>query len=463
MKTLILALTYTVTAHASEIRNILFIVSDDLKASVLGCYGDTVVRTPNIDKLASRGMVFEHAYCQAVWCAPSRASFMAGQYTPRQDAIGMGEFFREQDIFSARVGKIYHMRVPGDTVAGTDGADHPDDWDVKINAQGLEAHTPGLYALLNTDIETTEMQGRQSTGTKHRMFVTVKSDDTSGADQPDYKAASSAIALLNKHKDKPFFLALGFVRPHYPSVAPKQYFDHYPLEQIKLPKLLPADLNDVPKEGRTGNHGLKNGISHHIENQKKMWQGYYATVEFMDVQLGRVLDELDRLGLRESTAIVFTSDHGYHLGEKELWEKYNLHEEVSRVPLIISAPGYPPGRSTSCVELIDIYPTVTTLAGLPAPSHTDGYSLTPILKDPTHALRAAAYSYYAKGHALRSENSSLLSFPSGDCLYDMRKDPHQFYNLATNPEYRPQLESMQRKLQEKLTTLSPPPIEKRKK
>lgn len=436
-------------ASAAEVKNVLFIISDDLKASVLGCYGDKVVNTPNIDKLAAEGLVFDNAYCQAVWCAPSRASFMSGKYYGKKKDIGMGQYFRQQEVFSARVGKVYHMRVPGDTVAGTDGADHPQDWDVKINAQGDEAHTPGLYALLNTDIETTSMENRQSTGTKHRMFVTVKSDDPTGADQPDYKAASETIKLLNEHKEKPFFLALGFVRPHYPSVAPKQYFDNYPLDKIKLPEIVPGDLDDIPVEGRSGNHGAKNGISERIENQKKMWQGYYATVEFMDAQLGRVLDELDRLGLRESTAIVFTSDHGYHLGEKELWEKYNLHEEVSRVPLIISVPGMATGKTNSLAELIDIYPTVSELAGLPTPSFVDGKSLLPVLQDKAYKMRPAAFSYHGKGFGLRTNDWSYMQFPSGEVLYDMQKDPQQITNLAKNPEQEPRLQSFRKMLDDK--------------
>lgn len=446
-----LAILFGLIMHASagEIKNVLFIISDDLKTSVLGCYGDDVVRTPNIDKLAEQGMVFEKAYCQAVWCAPSRASFMSGRYKNPKKSVGMGKHFRANDVFSARVGKVYHMRVPGDIVAGTDGADHPEDWDFKFNTKGLEAHTPGLYAQLNSDIETTEMENRQSTGTKHRMFVSVTSEGD-GSDQPDYQAADETIKLLNEHKDKPFFIAMGLVRPHYPMVAPKKYFDNYPLDKIKLPKVLEGDLDDIPKEGRSGNHGDKNGISELPENQKKMWAAYYASVEFMDDQIGRVMDELDKLGLRESTAVVFTSDHGYHLGEKNLWEKYNLHEEVSRVPLIISAPGMKTGSTNSLAELVDLYPTLTELAGIAKPKNVDGLSLVPVLKNPQRELRHAAYSYHSNGHALRTQHWAYMKFPSGEVLYDMKKDPEQFYNLATDPAYPERLDEFRSMLEQKL-------------
>jgi iduronate 2-sulfatase len=216
------------TSTTSEKKiNVLFIVSDDLKASALGCYGNKVCKTPNIDKLASRGMVFNRAYCQGMACAPSRKSFMFSRY---QDTAGtnLGEHFKNNGWYTARVGKIYHMRVPGDIIAGTHGLDVESSWTERFNSPGREAHTPGDYACLNLNIFTKEQEDRESTAMPNRMFVSVKYEGD-GSDQPDHKTATKTVELLRKHKDEPFFLAVGFVRPHYPNVAPKSVFPKLPM------------------------------------------------------------------------------------------------------------------------------------------------------------------------------------------------------------------------------------------
>ena len=217
---------------ARPVRNVLLIVSDDLKASVLGCYGNEVGRTPNIDRLARAGVVFDRAYCQGVSCAPSRTSFMFSRYRGG-GKVNLGQHFRENGWYSARVGKIYHMRVPGDIIAGTNGNDVASSWTERFNSSGREAHTPGHYACLNLNVFTTDLKDRQSTRMPHRMFVTVRYEGD-GADQPDHKSATKAIELLREHRDERFFLAVGLVRPHYPMVAPQQYFDPYPWEKIEL-------------------------------------------------------------------------------------------------------------------------------------------------------------------------------------------------------------------------------------
>ena len=320
-------------ADPPPIRNVLFIVSDDLKASVLGCYGNRLCKTPNIDRLASRGMVFDRAYCQGLMCGPSRQSFMFSRYVGSPGkGPSMAEHFKNNGGYTARVGKIYHMRVPGDIIAGTNGKDHEPSWTERFNCAGREAHTKGLYALLNKNIVTRDEKDRQSTGDPHRPYVTVRTD-TDGTDQPDHKAATKAIELMRAHKDTPFFLAVGFVRPHYPMVAPPKYFDRYPISKIKLPKTVPNDHDDIPKAGMARATSQKIGIDQYPDNIKRMWEGYYATVTFMDEQVGRLLKELDRLGLRDSTVVVFTSDHGYHLGEHEFWLKTNLHEEGNACPV----------------------------------------------------------------------------------------------------------------------------------
>ncbi len=420
---------------AGQIKNILLIVSDDLKASALGCYGNKICETPNLDRLAARGMVFERAYCQGTWCAPSRLSFMHSRY---QGSVGknMGEHFRANGLHSARVGKIYHMRVPGDIIAGTDGQDIASTWDERFNTKGLEAHTTGDYACLNLNIFTDKLENRQSTKMPHRMFVSVnyKGD---GSDQPDWQAAEKTVELLKEHREKPFFIATGFVRPHYPSVAPSQYFDKYPFPKMPLPQVPEDDLDDIPKAGIARTTSQKSGIAKWPDNQKRMWSAYYATVTYMDEQLGKIIAELDRLKLTESTAIVFISDHGYHLGEHHFWQKSNLHEEVTRVPMIISAPGLKPGRTKAFAELMDIYPTLCSLLELPIPKSVQGKSLLPTLKDSATKSRQGALSLIGGAHCLRTDRWAFMKYKNGEEeLYDMTADPEQFTNLAKEREHQ---------------------------
>ncbi|MFT5526777.1 MAG: iduronate 2-sulfatase [Pirellulaceae bacterium] len=435
-------------ANDSRIKNVLFLISDDLKASVLSCYGDKICKTPNIDKLAKEGVVFERAYCQGTWCAPSRKSFMFSKYQGTGD-VNLGQHFRENGHYSARVGKIYHMRVPGDIIAGTNGDDVASSWTESFNSQGQEAHTAGDYACLNLNIFTKELEGRQSTRMPHRMFVTVEHDGD-GSDQPDSKTAAKIIELMREHKDKPFFLAAGFVRPHYPMVAPREYFAAYPWQNIELPRLVENDLMDIPRLGIAGTNNARNSIGKYPDNQKRMWAGYYASVTFMDKQVGRIIDELERLGLRESTAIVFTSDHGYHLGEHTFWQKSNLHEEVARVPLIVSIPGYKPGRTKSIAELVDIFPTLSEAAGLKVPGNLDGTSLVPVLNDNKANVKTAAISFN-KGRALRTANWAYMRYTDKtEELYDMTADPGQFHNLAKTTKHNDKLNEMRKLLAEKL-------------
>ena len=446
-----LLLLFMLSAIADEkpIKNVLFIISDDLKASVISAYGNKVCKTPHIDKLAAQGMLFTNTYCQGTVCGPSRTSFMHSRYKGGAET-NLGKHFRDNDYYSARVGKIYHMRVPGDIIAGTDGGDVKSTWDEKFNIKGLEAHTPGDYACLNLNIFTKELEGRQSTRMPHRMFVTV-SYEGDGSDQPDYKAASKTIELLRQNKDKPFFIATGFVRPHYPMVAPKKYFDMYPYQDIVLPEVLDNDLDDIPKISHYPTRNSTNPIGKYVDNQKRMWAGYYATVTYMDEQVGRIVNELEKLGLRESTAIVFTSDHGYHLGEHTYWQKRDLHEEVTRVPMIISAPGFKPGVSSSITELMDIFPTVSELTGLKIPGSVQGKSLVPILKSPTTEVKLSALSFTPVGVSMRSKGWAYMRYRDGsEELYDMKKDPKQFTNLVKNPEYSSHLKKQQQLFVERL-------------
>jgi iduronate 2-sulfatase len=377
---------------------------------------------------------------------------MRGRYHGNR-GITLGEHFIAQGRVTARVGKIFHMRVPGDIIAGTDGQDVPACWTERYNAQGQEAHTPGDYACLNLNIFTTELEGRQSTGMPHRPFVTV-SYEGDGSDQPDWKAAAKSIELLQKFSasKRPFLLATGFVRPHYPMVAPRPFFDRYPHTKIKLPHVPPGDLDDIPPPGISGSNSSKNGLAKYPENQQRMWSGYYASVTFMDQQLGRLLDELERLGLADSTAVVFTSDHGYHLGDHTFWQKANLHEQVTRVPLIISVPGVRAGSSRSIVELVDLFPTLCELTGAPIPEGVEGKSLVPVLRDPAAIVHEGALSYVGGGHhSLRTDRWAYMRYADdSEELYDMNADPGQFTNLAKDPAHTTALEVLRSQLQDRL-------------
>lgn len=365
----------------------------------------------------------------------------------------MGEHFRSQGLFTARVGKIYHMRVPGDIIAGTNGTDVASNWTQRYNSPGQEAHTPGDYACLNLNIFTTELSGRESTQMPNRPFVTV-SYNGDGSDQADFKSATKAIEILRSQQSNgtPFFLAVGLIRPHYPMVAPKKYFDLYPWQDIQLPTTRPNDEIDIPRMGLAKTRSSNNSIGKYPDNQKRMWAGYYASVSFMDDQVGRILDELERLGLSDSTAVVFTSDHGYHLGEHEFWQKSNLHEEVTRVPLVISVPGIKHSTTQSFVELVDIYPTLSDLLEFKVPKIVQGKSLLPILINPDAQVRQSALSIH-NGFALRRDRWAYMQYTDqSEELYDMNSDPGQFNNLVSSPAHQNALAENRAALATRLAT-----------
>ena len=437
----LLMLIVPTAAHSGKestagVKNILLIMSDDLKASVLSVYGGSVCSTPNLDRLAAAGLVVNRAYCQGLACAPSRPSMMRSIY-PKSKATAptIGEHLQQHGFHTARVGKIFHMPVPHAQLDGSDGKDVPECWTERYNTRSAETLTPGLYRLLNSEIVTREIESRDAKG-PNRMWATVESDKEDGSDQADYMVATKAVQLLRERRkaSKPFFLGIGFVRPHFPMVQPKKFFDMYPEEKIKIPPLIPRDLDDIPLAGR-GSDGK--GLNEMEQNRRRIWQAYYASVSFMDEQLGRVLDELERLGLRDSTAIIFTTDHGYLLGEHGFWQKANLHEEVVRVPLIISAPGIKGGQTSSLVELVDLYPTWTSLLGLPTPKGLHGKSLLPILRNPESKIRDTALSIHNRtGGGLRSAQWHYMNYGNkGEELYDMIKDPPQYTNVVSDPKY----------------------------
>jgi len=446
--------------------NVLFIISDDLTSTALGCYGNAVCKTPNIDRLAERGMRFTHAYCQGAYCGPSRASFMSGYYphatglqgymSPRT-VIGerptWSEHFKNAGYYAARVGKIFHMGVPGDIEKGADGADDQDSWTDRFNIQGPEWKAPGRGETLegNPDGQKPVVGGN--------TFVTVaaEGDDLVHADG---RAAVKAIELLTNCKKQatPFFLAVGFVRPHVPFVSPASYHEPYPWEKIELPEKVPGDWDDIPKAGI--NYKTSVNMQMNVTQQKKAIAGYYAAVSYMDTQVGKVLTALEQTGLADKTIVIFTSDHGFHLGEHDFWAKVSLHEESAKVPLIISVPGKKPGVSSSFVELLDLYPTTAKLCGLDVPARLQGCDLSPLLEDPTQKVRETAFSVSQSGGnglLLRDERWAYIQYGEdaarGIELFDMQQDPRQYTNLANDPKYASVVESFKEKMRAKLAAV----------
>jgi iduronate 2-sulfatase len=437
--------------NAAEKLNVLYIVSDDLNNS-LGCYGHPLVKSPNIDRLAARGTRFERAYCQFPLCNPSRSSFLTGlrpdQTTIFDNArkfrdeipnvVTMPQLFQKHGYFVARVGKLYHYGVP--TQIGTDGLDDPPSWQQVINPRGRDKDDePQIFTL----------KEGQFGGTLSWLAA-----DGTDAEQTDGHGAAAAIKLLEAHQHKPFFLACGFYRPHTPYVAPKPYFARYPLDGLKLAGGPASDRDDIPQPALTVNPPHY-GISEQL--QREAMQAYFASITFMDAQVGLVLDALDRLKLTEKTVIVFHSDHGYHLGEHGLWQKQSLFEESARVPLIVAAPQQSARGTASSrlVELIDVYPTVADLCGLPIPAWLPGKSLKPLLNDPQQSWKPAAISQVRRGgaagnkkkaeapgffpgYSVRSERYRLTVYGDGDKgleLYDHETDPQEYTNLAQSPAH----------------------------
>ena len=434
--------------------NVLFIASDDL-TSTLGCYGHPAVKSPNIDALAARGVRFDNAYCQFPFCGPSRASLMTGLRPDttgvvtnrkvdfrdwRPDTITLPQLFKNNGWRSMRVGKMFHMGVPGGV--GTMTHQDPPSWDVSISPPGDEHESVGPGGDPNPDLRH---------GLKMQWVQTATAEG-----QADDAAADTAIDLLRESVGDPFFLGLGFVRPHTPFVAPSRFFDMYPLDEIELIHNPPDDLDDIPAPAKNLRPFLWHQMGMSEENQRISLRGYYASVSFMDEQVGRVLDELDRLEIADRTVVVFFGDHGWHLGEHTHWQKMSLMEESVRAPLIISAPrARGAGRSTKALaEFVDFYPTLAELAGLTPPSNLEGVSLVPVLDDPTVSVKDAAFSQVQWedrifGRTVRTDRYRYIHWEGdggGEELYDHEKDPREFTNLAQVPEHNAVLDQMRARL-----------------
>ncbi|MCD6544233.1 MAG: sulfatase [Flavobacteriaceae bacterium] len=448
-------------AQQNKKPNVLFIIADDLTATAVSSYEHKVSQTPNIDKLAKEGVQYSKAYCQYPVCGPSRASFMSGYYPNATTTYGYvsgrenigpnrqtwSQLFKDNGYYTARVSKIFHMGVPIDIETGSNGEDDEASWTERFNSQGPEWKAIGQAELVqgNPDGKIERKGGNVMTIVKAEGNDLVHSDG---------KTAKKAIELIKKHKNEPFFLAIGFVRPHVPFVAPKKYFKPYPFENIIMPKKVEGDWDDIPKRGINYVTSVNGQMS--LEQEKKAVAAYYASVAYMDKQVGKVLNALKEEGLEDNTIIIFTSDHGFHLGEHRFWMKVSLHEESVRVPMIIKVPGKKPAICNSFVELIDLYPTIAELAGLKTSKHLQGKSLVKTIDNPNFKVRDMAFSVSQGGKSflLRTEKWAYIQYDedakSGIELYDMIKDPKQFTNLARLSAYQDLITEFKEKLKIKL-------------
>jgi iduronate 2-sulfatase len=423
--------------------NVLFIAVDDMNND-LGCYGHPIVKSPNIDRLASQGIAFANAYCQFPLSSPSRSSLLTGlrpdrtrvfnlTYHFRQDMpdiTTLPQMFMKNGYYVARVGKMYHYGNPGDI--GTNGLDDKVSWGERVNPAGLDK-----TALEPDIINYTPKRGLGSS----MSFLSDK--EGNDIDHTDGKVATEAIKLLEKHKDEPFFIAAGFYKPHCPWVTPEKYFNLYNIDQMSLPEI----SEDTPKKYlelalASTRPWPYFGIT--PDQARECILAYYAAISFVDAQIGRLLDALDSLGLADNTIVVFWSDHGYHLGEHGLWFKQSCFEESAKCPLIIKAPRIRTAGKvcTRIVELVDIYPTLADLTGLEPPDDLQGLSLLPLLKNTEAKWNYPAYTQVQRGdipgHSVRTEEWRFTEWGFGDSgeeLYNEKLDPKELNNLAADPAY----------------------------
>lgn len=461
--------------------NVLFLISDDLN-NFLGCYSDPRAKTPNIDRLAARGVTFDCAYCTYPLCGPSRNSMLTGLY-PNSTGIlsnqqifrqtipsqhSMPQAFRLSGYFAGRIGKLYHYNVPRSV--GTNGHDDPGSWELELNPAGVDRleEEPHIFTLTPGQF-----------GGTLSWYASPKGDEyhTDGQMALD---AEWVLERCAKQKDRPFFLAVGFFRPHTPYVAPKDpYFGYYPEKEMPVVQGVKEDQVDIPPAGLGSYKKEQDKLTDDLRRQ--CVQAYYASISFMDAQVGRVVDTLDRLGLADNTIIVFTSDHGYHMGEHGLWQKMSLFEESSRVPMLIVAPGAATRGSVveSPVSQVDLFPTLAELCGVKAPDNLQGQSLVPMLNDPSVAGRGWALTQVSRGGGRKratvtTDNSSdlgpffgySLRTPrwrytewdegrEGRELYDHESDPRELTNLADDPAQQQTVAQLSEQIREAVKSTFP--------
>ncbi len=434
-------------ALAAERQNILLIMCDDLNCA-LGCYDDAMAVSPNIDRLASKGVLFDHAYCQFPLCGPSRNSMLTGLYPDSNGILQNSQIFRQtvpaqpsisqhlrltSDYWTGRVGKLYHYGVPRSI--GTSGSDDPESWEWAVNPAGCDRliEEPEIFSLTPG----------QFGGTLSWFASPRHSKEHTDALVAD--AAINLLKLASSDAERPFFLAVGFYRPHTPYVSPEEFFAKYPTDKIELPSGIQTDREDIPQLALASGHKNQDDMTDDLRRQAI--QAYRAAITFVDEQVGRVVSAADELGLADSTTIIFTSDHGYHLGEHGLWQKQSLFEESARVPLIISSPNVRQNEVChSPVGLIDIAPTVNELCTTANPEVLQGQSLVPMLHDPKELGRGWSLSQVRRGgknvdrmgYSIRSPDWRYTLWNEGEDgheLYDHRSDAKELTNLANDERY----------------------------
>jgi iduronate 2-sulfatase len=444
----VLVLLWAAAAGLAAKPNVLFIAVDDLRPE-LGCYGNALVKSPNIDRLAASGMTFKRAYCQQAVCSPSRTSLLTGTRPDTNrvwdltthfrkalpDVVTLPQLFRGQGYQTRAMGKIFHH-----------GLDDEPSWSVPTLHPVARVMPPNAPGLEKSEINP-----------KTRRGPPFGSPDVADNALHDGELADLAVAALGELKEsgQPFFLAVGFIKPHLPFVAPKKYWDLYDPASIPIapnpfhPKGAPAiALNGIGELRSYG--GVPAGPRLPDAYARQLKHGYYAAVSYMDAQVGKVLDQLDRLGLRENTIIVLWGDHGWKLGEHAAWAKHSNVEDDTRAPLLVAVPGMKQaGKSTEAlVEFVDIYPTLAELAGLPLPGHLEGTSFKPLLENPRAPGKPAAFSQYPRGklmgYSMRTDRHRFtrwvdrkdMSKVKAVELYDHRADPQENVNIAKDPANR---------------------------
>lgn len=408
---------------AAKRPNILFLIADDL-ATRLGCYGDKAAITPNLDRLAETGVVFKGAYCQGAVCTPSRTSFMLGlntlhakanHFIENPNTMTMGRWFREHGYQTAAIGKIDHDD-PKD--AYTD----PKAWDVRVKREEMAPQERLQRSSLDEDL-----------GLKRKNISFIGAADSRGAVE-DSVRVDRAIQFFDTERDanKPFFAAIGFHAPHVPWNAMKEDLDRHDPSKFTL-EPTPPDATPLP----VGSTLWEPGIEMTEAKQREGQRGYYAAVTFLDREIGRLLDYLRAKGQLENTLVVFTSDHGYHLGWRGQWCKHSIDEQVMRVPLIASYPSGAVGaKAKGLVELIDLFPTFCEYAGLPQPEKLDGKSFLPLIKNPDADGKPAAFCRWGNGRTVRIHGWRLTERNDGTTeLYDHSKDDLEYYNVIANSEH----------------------------
>lgn len=455
----------TLLTEASEKTNVLLFFIDDLRPE-LGCYGKAYIKSPNIDALASEGILFERAYCQQAICAPSRASMMAGQYpdtlgiydlsSPLRRTIpnvmSMPRYFAKRGYATSSFGKVYHHHID-DRAYWSDLPDVPGD--LYANPRTLES-----IAQLKSQARARGLKGVES-GRAARGPAAEAADVEDDAYR-DGAVANQAIKALRQSKGKPFFMCVGFAKPHLPFSAPQRYWDLYRREQFVVPdRKLPQGspqlaftpwgelrlYQGIPKRGPLSD-----------EKSQELMHGYAACVSYADAQLGKVIAELDRLNLRENTIVVLWGDHGYKLGDYGLWCKHTNLELDTRVPMIVSAPRFAKGiRTDALVEMVDIFPTLAKLTGGQIPESCEGMCLAPVLANPDNAIRPFALSQYPRGtnmgYSLRTDRWRYTEWYNSEDeaiiareLYDHRNSQLSSRNLAGESAYSEIVSTLSRQL-----------------